>query len=117
MPKIGNTVPDAGDVLWVDFGPPIGHEQAGRRPAVVITERSYNEFSSVLLVCPITRSQRSWPFKIPIPPVGPITGFVLVDQLRVVDPAYRRCRLAGQLSAGALVIIRERLALLFGLGR
>lgn len=116
MPKVGDIVPSAGDVLWVDFGPPVGHEQAGRRPAVVITDRAYNESSSVLLVCPITRSERNWPFKVPIPPVGPIAGFVIVDQLWVVDPAHRRCRLAGHLTAEALVSVRERLALLFGLG-
>jgi mRNA interferase MazF len=115
MPKIGNTVPSAGDVLWVDFGPPVGHEQAGRRPAVVVTDRSYNEFSSALLVCPVTRSQRSWPFKVAIPPVGAITGFVMVDQLRVVDPATRSCRFAGHVTTDALASVRERLALLFGL--
>lgn len=117
MPKIGDTVPDAGDVLWVDFGPPVGHEQAGRRPAVVVTDRGYNMRSSMLLVCPITRSESPWPFKVRVPPVGAITGFVIVDQLRVIDPAVRHCRPAGRLPEEAMVAVEERLALLFGLMR
>jgi mRNA interferase MazF len=115
MPKIGDTVPDAGDVLWVDFGPPIGHEQAGRRPAVVVTDRAYNARSSVLVVCPITRSGGPWPFKVSISPVGAITGFVIVDQLRVIDPSIRHCRPAGRLAAEAVASVRERLSSLFGL--
>ena len=57
---------EAGEVLWVDFGPPTGHEQAGRRPALVVSPRAYNDRSSLILVCPITRNLAAWTFKVEI---------------------------------------------------
>jgi mRNA interferase MazF len=109
------SVPEAGDVLWIDFGAPVGREQAGRRPAVVLTSQAYNAGSSVMIVCPITRSARPWPFKVPLPRVGDITGFALVDQLKVVDPAIRRLKRAGRIPDATLADIRGRLAALLGI--
>jgi mRNA interferase MazF len=84
---------DAGDLVWVDFGPPFGHEQAGRRPALVISPRSYNEQSSLIMVCPITRSRKPWPFKVEFGDEKQgIRGAILVDQLRSVDRTARFTR-------------------------
>jgi mRNA interferase MazF len=104
--------PDAGDLVWVDFGPPVGHEQAGRRPAVVISPARYNAGSSVLLVCPITRSARPWPFKIPLGTTQGITGFVLADQVQAVDPAARVIKRAGRASEATLSQVRAALVAL-----
>jgi len=107
--------PDSGDVLWLDFGPPIGHEQGGRRPALVLSGRQYNAQSSVLVVCPITRKGRDWPFEVSLPDGGPISGVVLVDQIKVIDPAARPMRRAGQLPSDILDEVRGRLATLLGI--
>jgi mRNA interferase MazF len=107
--------PDAGDVLWIDYGEPVGHEQAGRRPSLVLTGRDYNERSSIVIACPISRAPGSWPFKVEIPPVGRIRGFVLLDQIRAVDPAARFSMHAGRVSEETLALVRERLAALLGL--
>jgi mRNA interferase MazF len=107
--------PDAGDLLWLDFGPPIGHEQGGRRPALVLTGREYNSQSSLLVVCPITRKQRNWPFEVSLPAGGLISGVILVDQIKVIDPAVRPIRRAGQLPDNIVNEVRGRLAALLGI--
>ncbi len=107
--------PDAGDVLWIDFGYPVGREQGGRRPALVLTSRDYNRASSVLIVCPLTRTQRDWPFAVALPPTGRVTGFVLVDQIKVIDPAVRAFKQEGSVPEKAMSEIRARLATLLGI--
>jgi mRNA interferase MazF len=101
---------DAGDLVWVEFGPPFGHEQAGRRPALVVSPRSYNEISSLIVVCPITRTASTWGFKIDFPPVGRIEGAVVVDQIRAIDPRARFARRAGEVGADTLAAVRGMLA-------
>jgi mRNA interferase MazF len=106
---------DAGDVLWVDFGTPVGHEQGGRRPALVLTSRDYNMRSSVLAVCPVTRVRRNWPFEVAFPAIGRLTGVILVDQIKVVDPAARPVRYGGRVPDDVLGEVRAKLAALFGI--
>ena len=115
MPAIDGSVPDAGEVVWIDFGRPIGREQAGRRPALILTSRAYNIKSSVLVVCPITRTERQWPFAVPLPPVEQVSGFVLVDQIKVVDPTVRAFRRGGRISDETLALVRAQLAALLGI--
>jgi len=110
MPAPSVLVPSAGDIVWVDFGPPFGHEQAGRRPAVVVSARSYNEVSSTIVLCPITRNVQDWPFKVLLPATEPIGGAVLVDQVRSVDRRVRILRRAGRLTDGTLASVRAMLA-------
>src|SRR6266852_5492933 len=95
MPLIDGQLADAGEIIWIDFGPPLGHEQAGRRPGLVISSAGYNRISSLMLVCPITRNDRSWPFKVLLPAVGRVTGYVLADQVRSIDPAIRLVKRSG----------------------
>jgi len=64
---VKNYVPDAGDVVWVDFTPQAGHEQAGRRPAIVLSPRLYNEKAGLALLCPITSHAKGYPFEVAIP--------------------------------------------------
>ena len=110
-----NAALEAGDILWVDFGQPVGHEHGGRRPAIVLTPRHYNERSSVLLVCPITRKRRSWPFEVSLPPTGRLNGVVLVDQIRVVDPVARPVGYGGRLPDAMFSEIQAKLASLLGI--
>lgn len=106
---------DAGDVLWIDFGKPVGHEQGGRRPAIVLTPREYNMISSVLIVCPITRKRRNWAFEVSLPPVGRLSGVVLVDQIRVVDPSARPVGYGGSVTNDVLGEVKAKLATLLGI--
>lgn len=106
---------DAGDILWVDFGPPMGHEQAGRRPALVVSPRSYNESSSLILVCPITRNVTSWAFKVEIEDDTRIQGAVLVDQVRSIDHEVRFVRRVERVGAGTLDRVHGMFAALFGI--
>jgi mRNA interferase MazF len=78
-------VPVRGDIIWLNFSPQAGHEQAGRRPALVLSPHAYNERSSVALLCPITSRTREHPFEVHLPSGGPVTGVVLADQVRSLD--------------------------------
>jgi len=117
MPILGGRVPEAGEVYWIDHGDPVGREQGGRRPNIVLTPRAYNERSSVVVTCPITRRRHDWPFQVEISAVGPITGYALVDQLWVIDPHARGARFAGSVSEETLAEIRASLLSLFALAR
>lgn len=76
---------DTGDIVWLNFNPQAGKEQAGRRPAVVITPRYYNEKSGLMLCCPITPKAKGYPFEVRLPERMKTKGVVLVDHVRSVD--------------------------------
>jgi mRNA interferase MazF len=78
-------VPARGDAVWITFDPQAGHEQAGRRPAVVLSPLSYNGTVGMAILCPITRELKGYPFEVPLPATLPINGVVLVDQLKSLD--------------------------------
>lgn len=78
-------VPERGDLVKLDFNPQAGHEQAGWRPAVVISPKTYNETLGLMLACPITNQDKGFPFEVPLPHSVPITGVVLADHLKSVD--------------------------------
>ena len=85
-------VPDRGDLIWLSFSPQSGHEQAGRRPALVISPSSYNRRAGLALLCPITRKQKDYPFEVPLPMGGQIEGVILADQVRSLDWHTRDAR-------------------------
>lgn len=74
-----------GDVVLVRFDPAFGHEQAGTRPALVVSRAFYNALSSFVVVCPLTTNAKTWPFKLALPPQSGVKGYVLADQLKSVD--------------------------------
>jgi mRNA interferase MazF len=115
MPIADENVLDAGDVLWIDFGRPVGREQGGRRPALILTPQEYNRTSSVVLAMPITRTRRDWPFQVELPSSAPVGGFVLIDQVRVVHPAMRHTKLAGKIAPETLQEVRGVLAALLAI--
>ena len=77
-------VPGAGDVVWLDFDPQAGREQARRRPALVLTDQGYNRASGLVVVCPLTSKRKPYPFALPIV-VNNVEGAVLVDHLKSMD--------------------------------
>ncbi len=78
-------VPKRGDAVWLDFDPQAGHEQSGRRPAVILSSRSYNTKVGLAIVCPITTHRKGYPFEVSIPVTAAIEGVVLSDQLKSLD--------------------------------
>jgi len=88
-------VPDRGDLVWLEFTPQKGHEQAGRRPALVISPRSYNAAAGLALFCPITSRVKGYPFEVLLPRGGPIEGVVLADQVKSLDWRARKARRIG----------------------
>ena len=83
-------VPDRGDIVWVDFDPQAGHEQAGRRPALILSPQSYNQKVGLVLLCPITNHRKGYPFEVPLPKSLTVTGVVLADQVKSMDWHARR---------------------------
>ena len=104
-----------GDLVLVDFRPVLGHEQDGMRPALVMTDASYNAASSYLVVCPITSNTRPWPFKMPLPDGLKVRGFVMLDQIKSIDRRRRVLRLIDHVPSDAMRDYRERLATLLKL--
>lgn len=94
--KRGAHVPDRGDLVWLTFDPQTGHEQRGRRPALALSPKAYNARVGLALFCPITSQVKGYPFEVPMPEKGPITGVVLSDQVRSLDWRARNSRLAGK---------------------
>jgi mRNA interferase MazF len=90
-------VPDRGDVVWIALNPQAGHEQSGRRPAVVVSPRSYNGKVGLGLFCPITSRAKGYPFEVALPPELAVQGVVLADQVKSLDWRVRRAELAARL--------------------
>lgn len=107
---------EAGDVVWVVFDPAIGHEQAGRRPALVVSSSEYNQRSNYIIVCPISRNVQPWPFKVLIPENTSTSGAILVDQVKSIDREQRVVRRADRVSERVLSEVRSKLAALMGIG-
>lgn len=111
---MSQAAPAPGDIVWIDFSPTMGTEQAGRRPALVISEASYNRASGRALVAPITSRVRDWPFEIAMAPGSPVEGVAMVDQVRVIDWRARNAKPAGVATADVLDEARAKLAALIG---
>src|SRR5438105_7801743 len=83
-------VPRRGDAVWITLDPQAGHEQAGRRPALVLSPETYNGKVGLALLCPITNRGKGYPFEVVLPPGLAVTGVVLADQLKNLDWQVRR---------------------------
>ncbi len=107
-------VPEAGDIVMLDFDPQIGREQAKRRPALVITDQRYNRASGLAIVCPLTSKRKPYPFALPIT-VDEVEGAVLVDQVKSLDWAKRNARFHSRGDVALLGKVRQYLAVLLGI--
>jgi len=85
-------VPERGHVVWLRFNPQAGHEQAGHRPAVVISPQQYNRRVGLALVCPVTSQIKGYPFEVVLPPGLKAQGAILSDQLKSLDWRVRKAR-------------------------
>jgi mRNA interferase MazF len=105
-------VPERGDVVWIALNPQVGHEQAGRRPAVVVSPRSYNGKVGLGLFCPITSRAKGYPFEVALPPDLGVEGVILADQVKSLDWRARRAELAARLPDDTCAEIVGKLATL-----
>lgn len=108
-------VPDREDIIWIDMDPRAGHEQAGRRPALVLSPASYNGLTGLAVLCPITSQAKGYPFEVTLPPDSPATGVVLADQVRNLDWRVRNATLRGRASPALVVEVLAKLATLITL--
>lgn len=107
-------VPGAGDIVWLDFDPQAGREQAKRRPALVVTERSYNRASGLVIVCPLTSRRKPYPFALPTV-IDKVEGAVLVDHLKSMDWVARKAAFHAKADPALLTKVRAYLRVLLGL--
>lgn len=107
-------VPDAGDIVFLDFDPQVGREQAKRRPALVLTDIRYNRASGLAVVCPLTSKRKSYPFALPVA-VGRVEGAVLVDQLKSIDWGGRHAEFHSKADTALLRKVRQYIATLLSI--
>lgn len=106
-------VPERGDVVWLDFNPQAGHEQAGRRPALIISPASYNGKVGLAILCPITSQVKGYPFEVKIPDDLEVSGVILSDQVKSLDWRIRRAAIICKLpEATVRRVLRKLLTLL-----
>lgn len=102
-------IPKKGEFIYINFDPQSGHEQSGWRPGLVVSNDLFNRNTGLCMVCPITRTQREYPFHLEIPKGLPVEGVVMIDQLKSQD---YRARSAKRISMAPEEIINEALSLL-----
>lgn len=108
----GRYVPEAGDIVWLRFSPQAGHEQAGHRPALVISPAAYNGRTSLMLCCPVTTQVKGYPFEVTL--AGSRPGAVLADQVKSLDWVERKAKYKGRAKPAELSSVRARIIALVG---
>jgi len=105
-------VPDAGDIVWLEFSPQAGHEQAGHRPALVLSPAAYNDKTGMMICCPMTTQIKGYPFEVVVAANPP--GAVLSDQVKSLDWRARRASRKGRVAADVLAEVRGKIRALIG---
>lgn len=104
--------PDASDVVWLDFDPQAGREQAGRRPGFVLSPRKYNRLSGLCIICPMTNQVKGYPFEVALPKGRKVEGVILADQIKSLSWAMRRAEFIANVPDVADEVVAKILALL-----
>lgn len=107
-------VPDAGDIVWLEFLPQVGHEQAGHRPALVLSPAAYNSKTGTMVCCPMTNQIKGYPFEVIIHADG-ANGAVLSDQVKNLDWRARNATPKGKASVDELDEVRAKISALLGI--
>lgn len=113
MVKKSAFIPDTGDIVWINFNPTKGREQAGVRPAVVISHKAYNAKAGLAMVCPITSQIKGYPFEVVIN-TNKIKGVALVDQIRSVDWKERKMSYICKSDKNIIIEIKQKLIAIIG---
>lgn len=101
--------PQRGDLIWLTFTPQAGHEQAGRRPALVLSPQNYNSKVGLALLCPVTNQVKGYPFEVALPDGLAVSGVVLADQVRSLDWQVRQAAFACVVPEAVLAEVRAKL--------
>jgi mRNA interferase MazF len=102
-------VPDRGDLVWLELTPQAGSEQRGRRPALVLSPKSYNGKVGLALFCPLTSKVKGYPFEVELPDGYSVSGVVLSDQLKSLDWRSRRVELIERISPDVMAMVTARM--------
>ena len=105
-------IPKRGDVVWITFTPQAGHEQAGRRPALVLSPGAYNEKVGLAILCPVTSQVKGYPFEVTIPDGLEVSGVILSDQVKNLDWRARQAELACKLPVETVAEVLQKLSTL-----
>jgi len=89
-------IPQKGDFVTLTFDPQSGHEQKGRRPAIVISKTLFNQHTGLAIVCPVTSTKRNYPFHVQVPEGASLSGFIMVEQVKSVDFKQRNIKFIGK---------------------
>ena len=108
-------VPDRGDLIWMEFMPQAGHEQSGRRPALVLSTKAYNAERGLALVCPISSRVAGYDFEVNVPKTTGVSGVVLSDQIKSMDWRARYARQIGNAPASVVDEVTGKVAELIGI--
>ena len=111
---VARFVPKAGDIVWINFDPKVGREQAKRRPALVLTDEKYNRLSGLVVVCALTSRRKGYPFELPIR-VGKVDGAVLTDHIKSFDWEGRKVTFHSKADPLILSRVRAYLEVLLGM--
>ena len=115
--KMSDYIPHRGDVVWIDMQPQAGHEQSGRRPAIVLSPKSYNGKVGLALFCPVTNQIKGYPFETIIPSGLKVTGAVLSDQVKSLDWKIRDAKFYDKVPESVVLEIFKKLATLLRFDR
>jgi len=102
-------IPQCGDIVWITLNPQAGHEQSGRRPAVVLSPGSYNNKTGLAIFCPITNQVKGYPFEVLLPDGLPVEGAILSDQVKSLDWRVRNAELLCSLSTDTISEVLQKL--------
>ena len=105
-------IPNQGDIIYLDFNPQAGHEQNGRRPALVVSNETYNNITKMALVCPITNTNRNFPLHVPLDLSTKTTGYIMCEQVKSLDISVRNASL---IEIAPSNIIQEVFDILYGI--
>ena len=105
-------VPDRGDLVWIDFSPQAGHEQANRRPALCLSPKAYNATVGLGLFCPVTSRAKGYPFEVTLPPGLAVSGVILSDHVKSLDWKARRADFADKAPASVVDEVIQKLTTL-----
>jgi len=110
-------IPERGDAVWISLDPQAGHEQAGRRPALVLSPSAYNGRVGLALFCPIASQVKGYPFEVPLPAGSPVSGVVGADQVKSLDWRARKAARIDAVSEEVVAQVLQRLQTLLAVGR
>ena len=109
---VGRYVPEVGDIVWLTFDPQAGHEQAGHRPALVLSPSAYNGKTGLMLCCPMTTQVKGYPFEVMV--AGESPGAALADQVKSLDWVVRKAKHKGKASSTEMAEVRAKIIALIG---